>query len=56
MLKFEEIDLDRMVEEVLAGKEIARETAAAILNCPDERLAICSRRRGPCARPHSGAA
>ncbi len=39
MLKFEEIDLDRMVEEVLAGKEIARETAAAILNCPDERLA-----------------
>jgi biotin synthase len=39
MLKFEDIDLDRMVEEVLAGKEIARETAAAILNCPDERLA-----------------
>ena len=38
MLKFEEIDLDRMVEEVLAGKEIARETAAAILNCPDARL------------------
>src|ERR1700722_14158033 len=38
MLKFEDIDLDRMVEEVLAGKEIARETAAAILNCPDERL------------------
>ena len=38
MLKFEEIDLDRMVEEVLAGKEIARETASAILNCPDERL------------------
>ena len=31
MLKFEEIDLDRMVEEVLAGKEIARETAAAIV-------------------------
>ena len=39
MLKFEEIDLDRMVEEVLAGKEIARETAAAILKCPDDRLA-----------------
>ncbi len=39
MLKFEDIDLDRMVEEVLAGKEIARETAAAVLNCPDDRLA-----------------
>src|SRR5260370_12125676 len=39
MLKFEDIDLDRMVEEVLAGKEIARETAAAILDCPDERMA-----------------
>ena len=39
MLNFEDIDLDRMVEEVLAGKEIARETASAILNCPDERLA-----------------
>src|SRR5258707_15619616 len=39
MLTFEEIDLDRMVEEVLAGKEIARDVAAAILNCPDERLA-----------------
>src|ERR1700723_3593614 len=39
MLNFEDIDLDRMVEEVLAGKEIARETAIAILNCPDERLA-----------------
>ncbi|HZC44861.1 MAG TPA: radical SAM protein [Candidatus Acidoferrum sp.] len=38
MLKFEEIDLDRMVEDVLAGKEIARDTAAAILNCPDDRL------------------
>ena len=39
MLTFEEIDLDRMVEEVLAGREIARDVAAAILNCPDERLA-----------------
>src|SRR5260370_17296819 len=39
MLTFEEIDLDRMVEEVLAGKEIARDVASAILNCPDERLA-----------------
>ena len=34
MLKFEDINLDRMVEEVLAGKEIAREAAMAILNCP----------------------
>ena len=56
MLKFEDIDLDRMVEEVLAGKEIAREAAMAILNCPDERLPICSRRRALCARPHSAAA
>lgn len=38
MMTFEEIDLDRTVEEVLAGKEIDRDTAIAILNCPDERL------------------
>src|SRR6202521_4439186 len=38
-MKFEEIEIDRMVEEVRAGKEIARDVAAAILNCPDERLA-----------------
>ena len=38
MVKFEDLDLDRIVEEVLGGAELERETAAAILNCPDERL------------------
>ena len=38
MVKFEDLDLDRIVEEVLGGAELDRETAAAILNCPDERL------------------
>ena len=38
MVKFEDQDLDRIVEEVLAGAELDRETAAAVLNCPDERL------------------
>ncbi len=38
MIKFEELDLDRIVEEVLGGAELDRETAAAILNCPDQRL------------------
>jgi biotin synthase len=38
MLKFEEIDLDQLVDEVLAGKEIDRETALALLNCPDDRI------------------
>src|SRR6266851_8697599 len=38
MVKFEDLDLDRIVEEVLGGAELDRETAAAILNCPDQRL------------------
>jgi biotin synthase len=38
MIRFEEIDLDRVVEDVLAGRELAREVAGAILACPDERL------------------
>lgn len=38
MVNFEDQDLDRIVEEVLAGAELDRETAAAVLNCPDERL------------------
>jgi biotin synthase len=38
MVKFEDLDLDRIVEEVLSGAELDRETAAAILNCPDQRL------------------
>ena len=55
MLKFEDIDLDRMVEEVLAGKEIARETAAAILNWPDDRLGELLAAKLKCARRRSGA-
>ena len=38
MIRFEDIDLDRMIADVLAGNELAREAAAAILNCPGERL------------------
>jgi biotin synthase len=38
MVNFADLDFDRIVEEVLGGAELDRETAAAILNCPDERL------------------
>lgn len=38
MIRFEDIDLDRIAADVLAGVELGRETAAAILNCPDARL------------------
>lgn len=38
MLEFEDIDLDRMVAEVLGGQELDRRVALAVLNCPDERL------------------
>src|SRR5260370_24710479 len=38
MVKFEDLDLDGIVEEVLGGAELDREAAAAILNCPDQRL------------------
>ena len=38
MIRFEEVDLNRMVEDVLAGRELEREVAAAILACRDERI------------------
>jgi biotin synthase len=38
MLEFQDLDLDRVAADVLAGRELEREQAAAILNCPDERL------------------
>ncbi|MHB8381238.1 MAG: biotin synthase BioB [Candidatus Binataceae bacterium] len=38
MISFDQIDLEQVVELVLAGGEIDRETAAAILSCPDDRL------------------
>src|SRR6266581_9124099 len=38
MLQFEDLDLDRIAERVLAGDTLPREEAAAILNCPDPRL------------------
>src|SRR5579875_4009826 len=38
MVKFEDLDLDQIVEQVRSGAELERETARAILNCPDERL------------------
>lgn len=38
MLKFEDIDLDWVVAEALAGRELERNAALALLNCPDSRL------------------
>src|SRR5260370_3736112 len=38
MLQFEDLDLDRIAERVLAGETVAREEASAIINCPDDRL------------------
>jgi len=38
MVKFEDLDLDQIVEQARRGDELDRETARAILNCPDERL------------------
>src|SRR5712692_9838733 len=38
MLQFEDLDLDRITERVLAGETLMREEAAAIINCPDARL------------------
>lgn len=38
MITFGQIDLDRMVADVLAGAELDRATAAAILSCPDDRF------------------
>lgn len=38
MIRFEGVDLDRVVEDVLAGRELTREIAAAMPECPDERL------------------
>src|SRR5258708_35020551 len=38
MLHFEDLDLDRIAERVLAGETLAREEASAIINCPGELL------------------
>ncbi len=37
-MRFENIDLDRMATDVLAGAELERDIARAVLDCPDERL------------------
>jgi biotin synthase len=37
-IKFEDLDLARMVDRVLAGDELERPQAHAVLNCPDDRL------------------
>ncbi len=37
-MNFNELDVDRMVERVLAGEELARAEADAVLNCPDANL------------------
>src|SRR5579884_1229264 len=38
MTRFEALDLDRIVADVLDGVELPRPAAAAILDCPDDRL------------------
>ena len=38
MLEFQELDLERMVERVLAGEELQRAEARAVLDCSDESL------------------
>lgn len=38
MLRFGDLDLDRITADVLAGGELSREEAKAIISCPDERL------------------
>jgi biotin synthase len=38
VLEFDDLDLERMAERVLAGEELQRAEARAVLNCPDERL------------------
>lgn len=38
MLRFDDLDLDRIVAIVLSGAELAREEAGAILDCPDQSL------------------
>ena len=37
-IRFEDLDLAGVVERVLAGAELEREEARAVLNCPDEHL------------------
>jgi biotin synthase len=37
-LNFKELDLRHLVERVLAGQELERAEARAVLNCPDEHL------------------
>jgi biotin synthase len=38
MLLFKDLDLDRITAIALAGEELSREEARAIINCPDQRL------------------
>jgi biotin synthase len=38
MIQFEDLDLDQIVADVLAGVELPRSTARAVLDCPDDRL------------------
>ena len=39
MIQFEPLDLDQVVATVLAGAELPRDTARALLAWPDDRLA-----------------
>jgi len=38
VLNFKELDLKHLVERVLAGGELERAKARAVLNCPDDHL------------------
>jgi len=40
VLNFKELDLKHLVERVLAGEELERAEARAVLNCPDEHLTV----------------
>jgi biotin synthase len=37
-MHFSDLDLTRMVERVLAGEDLSRAEASAVLNCPDQKL------------------
>jgi hypothetical protein len=39
-LEFNQLDLNRMAERLLAGEELRRAVASAVLNCPDEKLPV----------------
>jgi hypothetical protein len=56
MIRFEDVDLDRVVAEVVANRELERPLAHALLNCPDDRLGdLLAATRKVRGRPLAGA-